>query len=200
MVAVFVVSAPADDAAMVSEREHIFTDFLSEGFDAYVFFTLSGKEEELAEELNGKYKDIYCLALKRMVHRSNHGRKWDEEAVMIKGYVFVYVPLNYDIKTVRSDNHPYHILRWKLELGKLFGDDYSYAKWVLEQDGLLGISKAVRINEKVKIIEGPLAELEGYIVRYSPRNRNCLVELTFMNQQIRTWLPFEWTDQNYRMD
>ena len=182
------------------QKQNIRENFLSEGFDAYVFFTLSGKEEELAEELNGKYKDIYCLALKRMVHRSNHGRKWDEEAVMIKGYVFVYVPLIYDIKTVRSDNHPYHILRWKLELGKLFGDDYSYAKWVLEQDGLLGISKAVRINEKVKIIEGPLAELEGYIVRYSPRNRNCLVELTFMNQQIRTWLPFEWTDQNYRMD
>ncbi len=182
------------------EKQTLRQRFLEEGFDAYVFFTLSGKEEELAEELNSKYKEIDCLVLKRMIHRSDHGRKWDEETVMIKGYVFVYVPAGFDIKTVRSDNHPYQILHWKMELGKLFGDDYLYARWVLEQDGMIGVSKAVRINEKVKIIEGPLAELEGYIVRYSPRNRNCLVELTFMNQLIRTWLPFEWTDQNYLMD
>ena len=56
------------------------------GFDSYVFFTLSGKEEDLAEELNARYEDICCLVLKRMVHRSDHGRKWDEEAVLIKGY------------------------------------------------------------------------------------------------------------------
>ena len=175
-------------------------DFLENGFDSYVFFTLSGKEEDLAEELNGKYDDIYCLVLRKMIHRSDHGRKWDEESVLIKGYVFIYTPKNYDIRYVRSDNNPFKILNWKMELGKLFGDDYEYALWVLQQDGLIGVSKAVRINEKVKIVDGPLAELEGYIIKYSPRNRNCLVELTFMNRTITTWLPFEWTDQNYKMD
>ena len=42
--------------------------------------------------------------------------------------------------------------------------------------------------------------MEGYIVKYSPRNRNCLVEVSFMNRTISAWLPFEWTDQNYIMD
>ncbi|MCR4634495.1 MAG: hypothetical protein K5648_10255 [Erysipelotrichaceae bacterium] len=181
-------------------KQSLRTDFLEKGFDSYVFFTLSGKEEDLAEELNGKYEDIYCLVLKRMVHRSDHGRKWDEESVLIKGYVFVYVHENYDIRDVRSDNNPFKILKWKLELGKLFGEDLEYATWVLKQDDLIGISKAIRINEKVKIIEGPLAELEGHILKYSRRNRNCLVEVDFMNRKIETWLPFEWTDRNYIMD
>ena len=182
------------------EKQALRENLLKDGFDAYVFFTLSGKETNLAEELNGKYEDVYCLVLRRMIHRSDHGRKWDEESVLIKGYVFIYVPKNYDIRYVRSDNNPYKILKWQIELGKLFGDDYLYAEWVLKQDGLIGVSKAVSVNEKVKIVDGPLAELEGYIVKYSPRNRNCLVELNFMNRTIRTWLPFEYTDQNYTME
>lgn len=183
----------------IEHKQHLRNDFLKNGFDSYVFFTLSGQEEDLAEELNGKYEDIYCLVLRRMIHKSNHGRKWNEEDVLIKGYVFVYVPIDFDIRYIKSDNNPYKILKWKLDLGRLFGDDLEYAHWVLKQDGLIGVSKAIRVNEKVKIVDGPLSEMEGYIVRYSPRNRNCLVELNFMNRTIRTWLPFEYTDQNYKM-
>ena len=184
----------------IEQKQELRKDFLENGFDSYVFFTLSGKEVDLAEELNGKYEDIYCLVLKRMMHRSDHGKKWDEESVLIKGYVFIYVPKNYDIRYIKSDNNPYKILKWQLDLGKLFGGDYEYALWALRQDGLIGVSKAIKVNEKVKIVDGPLAQMEGYIVKYSKRNRNCLVEIEFMNQTIRTWLPFEWTDQNYMMD
>ncbi|MBR3252344.1 MAG: hypothetical protein IKF80_11625 [Erysipelotrichaceae bacterium] len=184
----------------VEQKQELRKDFLENGFDSYVFFTLSNKEVDLAEELNGKYDDLYALVLKRMMHRSDHGKKWDEESVLIKGYVFIYVPKGYDIRYIRSDNNPYRILKWQLELGKLFGDDYRYSEWVLEQDGLIGVSKAIKVNEMVKIVDGPLADFEGYIVKYSKRNRNCLVEVNFMNQTIRTWLPFEWTDQNYIMD
>ena len=184
----------------VEQKQELRKDFLENGFDSYVFFTLSNKEVDLAEELNGKYDDLYALVLKRMMHRSDHGKKWDEESVLIKGYVFIYVPKGYDIRYIRSDNNPYRILKWQLELGKLFGDDYRYSEWVLQQDGLIGVSKAIKVNEMVKIVDGPLADFEGYIVKYSKRNRNCLVEVNFMNQTIRTWLPFEWTDQNYIMD
>jgi len=184
----------------VEQKQELRKDFLENGFDSYVFFTLSNKEVDLAEELNGKYDDLYALVLKRMMHRSDHGKKWDEESVLIKGYVFIYVPKGYDIRYIRSDNNPYRILKWQLELGKLFGDDYRYSEWVLQQNGLIGVSKAIKVNEMVKIVDGPLADFEGYIVKYSKRNRNCLVEVNFMNQTIRTWLPFEWTDQNYIMD
>ena len=184
----------------IEQKQELRKDFLENGFDSYVFFTLSNKEVDLAEELNGKYDDLYALVLKRMMHRSDHGKKWDEESVLIKGYVFIYVPKGYDIRYIRSDNNPYRILKWQLELGQLFGDDYRYSEWVLEQDGLIGVSKAIKVNEMVKIVDGPLADFEGYIVKYSKRNRNCLVEVNFMNQTIRTWLPFEWTDQNYIMD
>lgn len=184
----------------IEAKQNLRKGFMENGFDSYVFFTLSGKEEDLAEELNNKYEDIYCLVLRRMMHRSDHGHKWDEESVLIKGYVFIYVPENYDIRYVRSDNNPFKILKWQLDLGKLFGEDLQYARWVLSQNGLIGVSKAIKVNEKVKIIDGPLAQMEGHIIKYSRRNRNCLVEVEFMNRKVKTWLPFEWTDQNYMME
>lgn len=184
----------------MENKELLRQEFIDNGFDSYVFYTLSNSETDLAEELNGKYDDVLAIVLKRLIHRSNRGKKWDEESILIKGYVFIYVPKDYDIREVRSDNNPFRILKWQLDYGKLFGDDYRYSEWVLIQNGLIGMSKAIKINSKVKIVSGPLSDLEGYIVEYSPRNRNCCVELTFMNQKIRTWLPFEYTDQNYLMD
>ena len=185
---------------MVKDKKELREYLINEGFDAYVFNTLEKSELELQDELNGKFEDLYALVLKRMVHRSDHGRKWDEESVLITRYVFVYVEKGYDIKNIRTDNNPFRILNHKYDNGKLYGDDYTYSKWVLKQDGLIGVSKAVKVNEKVKIVSGPLQELEGYIIDYSKRNRNCLVEINFMNQTVKTWLPFEWLDQNYILD
>lgn len=181
-------------------KDELRNSFLENGFDSYVFYTLENPETDLANELNGKYEDLYALVLKRMVHRSDHGRKWDEESVLITRYVFVYVNKGFDIKTIKADNNPYRILNFKQDSGLLYGDDYLYSEWVLKQDGLIGVSKAIKVNEKVKIVSGPLQELEGYIVDYSKRNRNCLVEINFMNQTVKTWLPFEWLDQNYILD
>lgn len=184
----------------IEEKKLLRQYLLENDFDSYVLFTLSGKETNLCEELINKYDDLYALVLRRMVHRSDHGRKWDEESVLIKGYVFIYLPKNYDIKNIKSDNNPFRLLNWKQDLGRLYGEDKRYAKWVLEQDGLIGVSKAIKVNERVKIVEGPLKEFEGYIIDYSKRNRNCLVEVEFMGRTITTWLPFEWTDQNYIME
>ena len=182
------------------DKQELRKYFLEDGFDSYVFYAMDCSETELAEVLNSSYDELYALVLKRMIHRSDHGRKWDEESLLIRNYVFIYLPKDYDVKDIRTNSCSFRILKWKIDNGKLYGDDYAYAKWVLEQNGLIGVSKAIKVNEKVKIVAGPLQELEGFIVEYSKRNRNCCVELEFMNQKIRTWLPFEWTDQNYIME
>ena len=76
--------------------------------------------------------------------------------------------------------------------GKLIGDNLTFAKWVLEIDGLLGISKASIENGLVKITDGPLLQMKDNIIKYSRRNRNCLVNLNIAGIKVETWLPFEW--------
>ena len=74
--------------------------------------------------------------------------------------------------------------------------DLEYAKWVLDVEGMLSVSEAIKIDGKVKIIAGALKKLEGNIVEYSKKNRNCCVEIDFLGQKTRTWLPFDWVDFN----
>ena len=79
------------------------------------------------------------------------------------------------------------------ENGKLLGKDYEFAKWVLEIDGFVGMSTAILKDEHTAIItSGPLFNLKDSIVKYSRRNRNCLVSIEIAGNEVRTWLPFVW--------
>ena len=169
-------------------------ELISESYDAYCLFTLQGLEITICEELNTNFD--YCLAtpLTKMSHRSRKGVKYDIQEVLLSGYIFLYVKKGYDVCHIRSVRNYFRILSRNNDDGRLYGDDLVYANWVLEAEGLISVSKAIELNGKVKIINGPLKNLEGMIVKYSKRNRNCLIEIDFMSQHINTWLPFDYVD------
>lgn len=169
-------------------------ELISSGYDAYCLFTLQGLETTICEELNSNYEYSIATPLTKMSHRSRKGVKYDTQEILLGGYIFLYVKKNYDVYRIKSVRNYFRILSRKNDDGKLYGDDLVYANWVLETEGLISVSEAIELNGKVKIINGPLKNLEGKIVKYSKRNRNCLIEIDFMSQHINTWLPFDYID------
>lgn len=169
-------------------------DLIANGYDAYCLFTLQGLELNIAEEINNNYD--YCIAtpLTKMSHRSRKGQKYDVQEVMLGGYIFLYLEKGRDVYKIRSSKNYFKILSRKNDNGKLYGNDLEYAKWVLDVEGALSVSEAIKLNGKVQIVNGPLKNLEGLIVEYSTRNRNCCIEIDLLGQRIRTWLPFDWID------
>ena len=167
---------------------------VAEGHDAYCLFTLQGLELNIAEEINNNYD--YCLAtpLTKMSHRSRKGKKYDVQEVLLGGYIFLFMEKGRDVYKIRSARNYFRILSRNNDDGKLYGRDLAYAEWVLEQEGCISVSEAIKLNGKVRIVGGPLKELEGNIVEYSKRNRNCCIEIDFLGQTIKTWLPFNWID------
>ncbi len=167
---------------------------IKSGYDAYCLFTLEGLETKIADELNKRYE--YCLVspLLKMAHRSKKGVKYDVQEVLLGGYLFVYLPIDRKVYYLKSDNYYFKVLSKDNDNGKLVGKDLEYADWVLSQEGVLSVSEAIRIDGKVKIVGGPLKNLEGQIVEYSKKNRNCCIEIELMSQKIKTWLPFDWID------
>ncbi len=164
------------------------------GYDAYCLFTLQGIETSIADELNCNYD--YCLAspLLKMSHRSNHGVRYDVQEVLLGSYIFVYLPKDKDIYHLKTNRYFFKVLSRQNNDGKLALKDLEYAKWVLDMEGVLSVSEAIKIDGKVKIINGPLKRLEGSIVEYSKKNRNCCIEIDLLGQKIKTWLPFDWID------
>ena len=167
---------------------------VAEGYDAYCLFTLQGLELNIAEEINNNYD--YCLAtpLTKMSHRSRKGKKYDVQEVLLGGYIFLFMEKGRDVYKIRSARNYFRILSRNNDDGKLYGRDLAYAEWVLEQEGCISVSEAIKLNGRVRIVGGPLKELEGNIVEYSKRNRNCCIEIDFLGQTIKTWLPFNWID------
>lgn len=169
-------------------------DLISNGYDAYCLYALQGIELDISEELNSNYDYLIATPLTKMSHRSNRGKKYDVQEVLLGGYVFVYLDKNYEIYNIKSQKNYFRVLSRQNDNGKLFGEDLEYANWVLDKEGLITVSEAINMNGKVKIISGPLKSLEGHIIEYSKRNRNCKIEIDFLGQKINTWLPFEYVD------
>lgn len=166
----------------------------SEGFDAYCLFSLSENEVSLAYKLMRLNTLCVAMPFLRMMHKSVNGKKSLVQDVLLKGYVFVYVPSNFEIEMIKSGEIPFKVLVRVESGGRLNGDDRRYAEWVLEQGGMLDVSKAIRLNDKVKIVSGPLLGLQGSITETSKKNRNCKVQFSMMGRDLKLWLPFEWMD------
>lgn len=169
-------------------------NLINNGYNAYCFYVLQGQELNIADELNNNYDYIIATPLTKMSHRSRRGHKYNVQEVLLSGYVFCFIPKDRDVFKIKSSKNTIRILNWKNDDGKLYGRDLEYAEWILDVEGFLTVSEAININGKVKIINGPLKNLEGNIIEYSKHNRNCKIEIELLNQTINAWLPFEWID------
>ena len=161
-------------------------------YDAYCFYVLSGTETTICNELNNNYENILALPILKIEHRSKNGEKYDVETPLLPGYIFAFVPENDNIFEFKTSQYYFRVLDKENDYGKLYGDDLEYANWVKSTNGIIPVSEAIKIDNKVKIISGPLKKLEGKIVKYDKRNRNCLIEVEFLNKITNVWLPFEY--------
>lgn len=176
-------------------KDELKNTLLNDGFDAYLFYTpIKGHETVLCEKLNNRYQNAYFLTLRKMMHRSKEGIKWDEQVSLLEQYLFVYVKKAEPIDFLLEISSMTYVQ--DIKDGSLKDDNLAYARWILTVDGLLGISTAVIENGLVKITGGPLLQIEDQIVKYSKRNRNCFVSLDIAGVKIETWLPFDWRIEN----
>lgn len=178
-----------DDQCLLERK----AELIQQGYSAYVLYTLSGNENSLADSLNRRYPCALATPLQKISHVSKNGIKSTVIKPVLNGYVFLYISNEVDPKLILADHaSAYRLLGKKDQLGKLYSTDLEYANWVLEIDGLIGISQAKKENGLVKIISGPLKDMEGKILLYSKKNRNCKVRIEFAQQMMDVWLPFEW--------
>ncbi len=169
-------------------------NLIESGFDAYCLYCATGREIAAAQDLNEQNESFIALPFLRMMHKSRDGVKTLEQDVLLKGYIFLFAPRGADIFRAENGHDVYFVLGKANGERELTGSDFSYAQWVLSLGGVAGVSKALKVNERVKIIEGPLLELEGWIREYSKRGRSCRVEIDVVGKQISAWLPFEWVE------
>ena len=177
------------------ELEDRRTNLVVKGYDSYCLQTMGGKEIELAKEINILYRDKEALALPflRITHKSKNGVKSTFQKIMLPGYVFLYLPKESIPFEIQPGGISFQFVR---NVDKndflLRRSDEKYAQWIFNSGGIIGMSKAIKVNGKVRVISGPLYNMVGNIKEYSKKNRNCRIEITLFNRVISMWLPFQW--------
>ena len=180
------------------ELEDRRTYLASVGHDSYCLQTIAGNEIELAKEINILYKDKNALALPflKITHKSKKGVKSTYQSVILPGYVFLFLTKDSEPFDIKRGGISFRFIRNMNENDYiLHGGDQKYAQWVFNNGGIIGMSKAIRVNGRVRVISGPLFNMVGNIKEYSKKNRNCRIEITLFNRLISMWLPFQWVEE-----
>jgi transcriptional antiterminator NusG len=86
----------------------------------------------------------------------------------------------------------HRILNYDGDCVTLQGDDLSFAQWVYQYKGKIGVSKAMMVGDRIKVFEGPLKDYEGVIKKVNKQRRSTMVEVSVGSSSKNIWLAFEW--------
>ena len=161
------------------------------GFETYCLFTQSGSEIQLVKQLNHLNESCLAVPFLRMKRAGAVRNSILVQEPLLKGYIFLFVPCGYPLYQLKRGEVMFRILDRKENGGLLTGEDREYAEWILAHGGLLPVSEAIELNGRVRIISGPLLDLQGKVVGFSRRRKNYRIEFEMMGHRINTWLPFE---------
>lgn len=155
-------------------------------------FCTTGKEKAVARMVRASCRDydVRAVAARQEKHKSAHGVKSKIEAVILPGYVFFQAPADIPDLSWMPTTDVIRVLSYQGEW-RLMGEDERFAEWLFRYDGLLSFSTAYKEGERIRIVSGPLKDMEGQIRRIDKRGRSGQVALEFNNKVTLVWLGFE---------
>ena len=156
-------------------------------------FCRTTREKSVAKALEEWFPGLRATAVSRIKNRSEQGRKYTEEQILLPGYVFFRTETEFLNEPIRVQD-VIRLLKNPQESWRLIGSDARFAEFVFQHDGILELSKVRNLGDTVKVIEGPLKEMEGQIVKIDRHRRSGLVEFQFDDHLWKTWLAFEFVE------
>ncbi|MDI9520799.1 MAG: hypothetical protein QM308_06585 [Bacillota bacterium] len=156
---------------------------------------MSGHEDVIISNIHHTCENVRAMTLKMQKHMTKQGKKYSVFSPVLPGYVFFEAPTHEINLCERFPKEGLirvltnHLGDWRLQYR-----DEEFAKWVFQNSGKLCFSKAYQEGDRVKILSGPLKEMEGNICRIDRRGRSGQIEIEFDGRLIRVWLGFEWLD------
>ena len=124
-------------------------------------FCRSGRESVLIARLaKAGYPATSPLARRVFIGPKD---RHDDLRCLLPGYVFFESPDEPDWDSIRRIPEVYRVLAYADGSRSLRGHDLEFVAWLKQFEGVIEISKAVRIGTRVHFIDGPLREMNGRV-------------------------------------
>ena len=79
----------------------------------------------------------------------------------------------------------------KEEVSALTKEEIKLLDILLNEQYVLVMSKGYKVNRRTKIIEGPLKELEDYIVAVDKKSREAVLNIEFLNKKLKAGIEMQ---------
>lgn len=159
----------------------------------YVLFCQSLKIEKLYHTFNLK-KDTEAF-IPRM---ERYIRSKDKIVIqnMFSGYLFIKTRMNqteFDTFLLLMKEERDGVIRElkKEEVSALTKEEIKLLDILLNKQYILVMSKGYKVNERTKIIEGPLKELEEHIVAVDKKSHEAVLNIEFLNKKLKAGIEMQ---------
>ena len=150
---------------------------------SYCVFCKTGSEKDVAQRVHTIDNRIEAIAPVCTLQEKRQG-KWEQrEQILLPGYVFLYAEEEMQVELRGEVSDLYKVLVYGTGLRELYGVDYEYSMWIYRHQGSINTSKVLTEGRNVKVIDGPLLDGFGTIVRLDKHKRRVWIDFEFDGQK-----------------
>jgi len=150
---------------------------------SYCVFCKTGSEKDVARRVHTIDNRIEAIAPVCTLQEKRQG-KWEQrEQILLPGYVFLYAEEEMQVELRAEVSDLYKVLGYGTGLRELYGMDYEYSMWIYRHQGSINTSKVLTEGRNVKVIDGPLLDGFGTIVRLDKHKRRVWIDFEFDGQK-----------------
>lgn len=143
---------------------------------AYCLYTRAGRENKAAQYV-GHYTGLEIIYPYRLLREKRRGKWLDVMRPMIPGYIFLYgLLLPEHLAPLRDMGRLIQDLDGNC---RLTGNDGTYASWVYTHRGAFGVSTVMKEGDRIRVVDGPLKDFDGDIIRFDRHKRRVTLSIPF---------------------
>ncbi len=160
----------------------------------YCVYCKSGFEEYVANAIKIKLNVEVFFPCKQM--KEKRKGEWQvKEKPITPGYIFIYSKKKLAFEKDMNITNLYKILQYEDKTKELIGQDYEYALLIYKHSGCLETSKIMTSGSEVRIIDGPLKNLNGKIIKLDKHKKKAWIETVFFNELTTITLGVEFLEE-----
>ena len=176
---------------MTTDRSLLCSDEHPQGISYGCLFCMTGKEQSVADQIQATCSNVRATVMRQLKYKTCKKIKTREETILLPSYVFFEAPSSTEPSIEFPTQNIIRILSLDKGVWQLRGEDERFVKWLFRYDGLLGFSQAYKEGDRIRIVSGPLKDMEGKVKRVDKRGRSGQVILSLYGRDIPVWLGFE---------
>ena len=115
---------------------------------------------------------------------------------LLPGYVFFEQEETPDWSGIIRYSSVLKILHYQDETPELRGADLAFVQWLQLQEGLIDVSKVMKVGTKIAFVSGPLVGMEGQVLKVNKGRRQVQIAVGSEGGLIRAvWCSIEYVQE-----